>query len=496
MTIAEAINNAETVSPNEPEPLYRPLPPTPDYPIAALGDVLGKAAEALHNDVQAPLAMCGQSLLAAASLAAMPHVDVGIDGRRIPTSLYCVTMGETGERKSGIDRLATWPIEQHQKGLGTEYRQALTEYETEAAIHRIKRQKAERQKDMDAIENDLRSLGDEPTAPVQPILLCSDPTMEGITKLLERQPYTGLFSDEGGRMLGGHAMSKDNKLRTITLLSKLWDGRPVDRVRAGDAATVLYGRRMAMHLLMQPAVAQELLADPLAQDQGILGRILLSYPDSMVGRQPYIGKDAGANPHVKRNQAKLLSAMKTPVNADEDGALQPALLHLSGEAKAIYVGFVNHINEQLSGEDLRAVRGLACKAAELSLRIAGVLHWIENPSVLSIGGGTMAGAVELMNYYLAEAIRLQAGSVVNKDLEMAERLVHWLRERGERIVYPRDVYKDGPSRSIRNKASALKILRLLEDHGYLMPLPEESLGNRKQGWQVVDVAQVATVAQG
>ena len=101
-----------------------------------------------------------------------------------------------------------------------------------------------------------------------------------------------------------------------------------------------------------------------------------------------------------------------------------------------------------------------------------------------------------MNYYLAEAIRLQAGSVVNKDLEMAERLVHWLRERGERIVYPRDVYKDGPSRSIRNKASALKILRLLEDHGYLMPLPEESLGNRKQGWQVVDVAQVATVAQG
>src|SRR5262245_16384928 len=53
----------------EPEPLRRPLPPADPYPIDALGPILSAAAQRIHDVVQAPAALCGQSILAAAALA-------------------------------------------------------------------------------------------------------------------------------------------------------------------------------------------------------------------------------------------------------------------------------------------------------------------------------------------------------------------------------------------------------------------------------------------
>ncbi len=89
--------------------------------------------------------------------------------------------------------------------------------------------------------------------PLEPLLLCEEPTYEGLVKLLAAgQPSVGLFSDEGGRFIGGHGMNPDNLLKTAAGMSGLWDGKPVDRVRGGDGATKLYGRRVSCHLMVQP----------------------------------------------------------------------------------------------------------------------------------------------------------------------------------------------------------------------------------------------------
>ncbi|MEQ1528141.1 MAG: hypothetical protein ABL925_02415, partial [Methylococcales bacterium] len=45
----------------EPEPLRAPLPKAEAYPVDALGDILGKAANALHETIKAPLTLCCQS---------------------------------------------------------------------------------------------------------------------------------------------------------------------------------------------------------------------------------------------------------------------------------------------------------------------------------------------------------------------------------------------------------------------------------------------------
>src|SRR5215469_7240689 len=74
--VRESVRRAEDVKPEPPRPLMRELPPADPFPVDALGEVLVTAARAIHDRVQAPLAICGQSVLAAAALANQGHADV------------------------------------------------------------------------------------------------------------------------------------------------------------------------------------------------------------------------------------------------------------------------------------------------------------------------------------------------------------------------------------------------------------------------------------
>src|SRR5206468_11220512 len=56
-------------------PLFRELPPAPEFPLQALGE-LRSAADAIHDMTLAPVAVCAQSALAAATLAVQAHRDV------------------------------------------------------------------------------------------------------------------------------------------------------------------------------------------------------------------------------------------------------------------------------------------------------------------------------------------------------------------------------------------------------------------------------------
>src|SRR5256885_690549 len=72
----------------EPLPLRRPLPEAEPFPIRGLG-ILRDAAEAIHDLTQAPMAICGQSILAVASLVVQAHANVILPtGQFRPTSCY------------------------------------------------------------------------------------------------------------------------------------------------------------------------------------------------------------------------------------------------------------------------------------------------------------------------------------------------------------------------------------------------------------------------
>ena len=277
--VRAAIARAEPFVPEPPRPLVRELPPADPFPIEALGDVLGPAARAIHARVQAPVAICGQSVLAAATLAVQGHGDVELPtGQARPVSGYFLTVAGSGERKTSADNEALRPIRKRERALREKYDAEALDYlngklawekARDGAIRRAKGDRA-------AIKSALDALGPAPAAPLTPMLTCPEPTFEGLCRLLASGwPSIGIFAGEAGQFIGGHGMSDDAKLRTAAGLSSAWDGEPIRRVRAGDGASVLPGRRVAVHLLAQPDVAALMLADRLLVGQGWFSRILV-----------------------------------------------------------------------------------------------------------------------------------------------------------------------------------------------------------------------------
>jgi len=313
--LRQIIDMAEDAKPEPPRPLMRELPPADPFPVDALSDVLGAAARAIHDRVQAPLAICAQSALAAAALAGQGHADIMLPigpGQSRPLSLYLVSIAASGERKSACDAEAMWPIRRREAALREQYDGDSLRYANDHAAYGRARQAAEKagKGDRVAIRASLDALGAPPVPPLVPMLTCAEPTYEGMCRLLAAgQPSIGIFAAEGGQFVGGHGMSDEARLRTAAGLSAAWDGEPIRRVRASDGITISPSRRVSMHLMAQPTVADIWLRDPLLIDQGLLSRTLITAPDSAMGGRLSHDEAPETAPAMARYGARVLSIL-------------------------------------------------------------------------------------------------------------------------------------------------------------------------------------------
>lgn len=452
-----------------PEPLRRPLPPAEPYPLDALGDVLGTAAKAIHAVVQAPAGLCGQSVLSAASLAAQAHADVLIDGRREPLSLWHVTVGDSGERKSGADRWALQAHREHEHTLADEYRNAMVGFEVDQSAHKAATRKAENKKDADAIRASLQKLGAPPLAPLAPWLLLPEATLEGLHKLYQGgRASLGLFNDDAGDFLDGHAMSRDNRTKSAAGFSKLWDLGEFARIRAGDGAAKFYGRRLAMHVMVQPVIAERVLSDDVLCGQGFLPRCLIAWPTTTVGTRQYVEADLSHDPGLARYWSRMadLLAMAPILRPDTRNELEPRALSLAPDAKARWVQVANAIEADMAA-DFASIKAWASKGAAQVLRIAGVLTLVEEPDAGVIRLATIDRAATLALYHLREAVRVVGTASAPAKVRNAELLRGWCWESGRTFLYSRDAQRRGPN-AIRTNDVFTEAAETLEATGWAM----------------------------
>jgi hypothetical protein len=318
----------------------------------------------------------------------------------------------------------------------------------------------------------LDDLGPEPKAPLIPLLTCPEPTYEGLLKLFQTgQPSLGLFAGEGGQFIGGHGLSKDNKLKTSAGLSTLWDGGVIRRVRVADGITIMPNRRLCMHVMAQPAVADILFSDALLDDQGLLSRLLVTAPDSAAGTRIWRQECPETDAAVRRYYGTLLTIleMKPKLVAGKPNELEPRKLVLSDGARRIWIAFCDYIERAIAPNgDLARVRGLANKLAEHAARLAAVLTLVRDIDAGEITGEEMAAGVELAQHYVAEALRLFAIGAVNSDLRLAQEALVWMYSPSwnKPLISQPDLYQFGPT-AIRDLDRSRKILGILEDHLYL-----------------------------
>ena len=198
--------------PDKHQPLFRHPPEQEEYPVDALMQ-LQRPIEVLQDKSQAPMAMVANSLLATTALATQPHFDVEapVIGR-VPLSLFLLTVGVSGERKTFVDKHALEAVERIQREWRHDYQ--MNNYRQLNAIDvwnaRRKRIMSQHKEDSNGMRTALDELGAEPGKPMPPQLLIGDASIEKIMMHLAERPSAGIFSAEAGTVIGGSSFSEDH----------------------------------------------------------------------------------------------------------------------------------------------------------------------------------------------------------------------------------------------------------------------------------------------
>lgn len=462
----------------EPTPLFGELRDAEPVPWLALGP-LAEAVRAIATLTQAPAAIAMQSVLTVASTATQGIADVETLHGNVPLSLFALTVAKSGERKSACDGLATAAIKEVDQERDRQHRLNKRLFEVDLVdFQKGKRRKPS--KNSDVIDEDI---GDSkvdlaPEPPLVPTILISDVTIEGLHRRLETgTPSIAVITDEGGQFFGGHSMKRENALKTAAGFSKLWDGASFSKSRASSETVVLFGKRVSMHLMIQPGVALTVVGDPVMKDQGLLSRILIAWPDSKIGsrqisRDP---ADIAAKHEAKAvlltfsKHIKKLLNLELPIFLETRADLDPRQLKLSDPARVKLEDFFNRVEyASRKGQAFGYMPGFAAKAPEMAARIAAVQTLFADEHATEITEAMMSNGIAMMDWYLSEMQRVSDTGRPNEELCAAEELKQWLNNKwtGE-FIDKRTMMKNGPGH-LRDGDTLHSCVNKLVEHGWLV----------------------------
>lgn len=446
---------------HELEPLLPDTAPPTPYPIESLPKLMQAAVRAIADHAQAPLALAGQCVVSHAAHMAQTRVNApdihNPDG--MPCSLYMLTLGCSGDRKSSCRKMAFKVIDKAEREARTRHHQLCKEVAAEADMYRGK----EREKFLAA--NPI---------PRDPRTQFTDATYEPIVgSFIRGNSAASWDTDEGGQVLGGYSLNERSETRAATIggLSRIYDDGSCERTRANgnlEGSGFAYHRRLNMHLMAQPLTVEKALADPLLIAQGFLPRFLFASPDSIAGTrfltEEMLKRKSHDDPRLQAFWARDKELMASQEYIDpETGEVKPPVLALTDEAELVWLDFYNEV-ERGQGPlgKFSGLRPFAGRSAENARRVAAVFTFFEGSG--HIDGNCMHRACEIVRYSLEEWLRYTDRVLVNPELTQAIELLKWLlvpKRVSEWQVFHRDrLSKSGPTllRNAKKRDAALALL--------------------------------------
>ncbi|NCI78936.1 DUF3987 domain-containing protein [Acinetobacter kanungonis] len=391
------------------------------YPIQALPPLARDAVIAIAEHVQAPIAMTAQCVIGAMSHIAQAHVNAPhpFSSHGEPCSLYLLTEGQSGSRKSTSRNMADRAIIQHERKQYEQYRRDLEQWKSgQAGLNK----------------KDKEAYGAENPPPHDPSTLYSDITLESIAGLYVDGILNNasIASDEAGQFFGGYTMKGDTRTQAIGGYAKLFDDGFVERTRSKsnlNGSGRAYDVRLTFNLQGQHEVLSEALKDPVLRGQGFLPRFILTIPENLAGTrlQDAIYRSKNAN-HDHRLIAYwtrceyLLDDCPRPQGGQElhNGRY---VIPMNDEAREIDASFYNMFEElQGKGKRYEYLQAFASRASQLARRLATVFAYFEG--IQWIDAKTLTGACEVVKHSLNEWA-MYADIEVKAESD-AERLIKWL----------------------------------------------------------------------
>lgn len=436
------------------------------YPIHALPPLAQEAVTAISEHVQSPIAMTAQCVIGAMSHIAQAKVNAPhpFNAHGEPCSLFLLTEGQSGSRKSTSRNLADQAIIKHERKQYEAYRQELEQWKSAQA---------------GLPKKDREAYCAENPPPNDPSTLYSDITLESIAGLFIDGVLSNasIASDEAGQFFGGHSMKADTRNQALGGYAKLFDDGFVERTRSKsnlNGSGRAYDVRLTFNLQGQHEVLAEALKDPVLRGQGFLPRFILTIPENLAGTRLqdaiYRNKNASTDHRLIAywTRCEYLLDGCPHVKSEDELHNGRYVLPMNEEAKEIDAAFYNMFEElQGKGKRYEYLQAFASRASQLARRLATVFAYFEG--LQWIDAKTLKGACEVVKHSLNEWA-MYADIEVKTETE-AERLIKWIAkkcndQKTDRIAYS-NVQTSCPRPMQKNKNLLEMVVEQLIDSNHI-----------------------------
>ena len=436
------------------------------YPIYALPPLAQEAVIAISEHVQSPIAMTAQCVIGAMSHIAQAKVNAPhpFNAHGEPCSLFLLTEGQSGSRKSTSRNLADQAIIKHERKQYEAYRQELEQWKSAQA---------------GLPKKDREAYCAENPPPNDPSTLYSDITLESIAGLFIDGVLSNasIASDEAGQFFGGHSMKADTRNQALGGYAKLFDDGFVERTRSKsnlNGSGRAYDVRLTFNLQGQHEVLAEALKDPVLRGQGFLPRFILTIPENLAGTRLqdaiYRNKNASTDHRLIAywTRCEYLLDDCPQVKAEHELHNGRYVLPMNDEAREIDAAFYNMFEElQGKGKRYEYLQAFASRASQLARRLATVFAYFEG--LQWIDAKTLKGACEVVKHSLNEwAMYAEIEVKAESD---AEKLIKWIakkcnEQKTDRIAYS-NIQTSCPRPMQKNKNLLEMVIQQLEDSHYI-----------------------------
>ena len=391
------------------------------YPIHALPPLLQGAATAIAEYVQAPIAMTAQCVIGAISHIAQAHVNAPhqFKAHGEPCSLFLLTEGQSGSRKSTSKNLADKAIEEYERKAHDQYKDDVQQWKTlQAGLPKADRE---------------AFLAENPP-PNDPSTIFNDGTLEAVAGLYIDGVLknASISSDEAAQFFGGHTMKSDTRTQALGSFTKLFDDGSIQRTRSKsniNGSGRAYDIRLTFNLQGQHEVLSDALKDDVLREQGFLPRFILSVPENLAGTRLHDAEFRQKNAYLDHRLIAYWERCKTLLDPCPmplvDGQQQQdrRVIQLSSQADMIDLAFYNECEQQqLKGGKYEHIQPFASRASQLARRLATVFAFFQNEQ--EITAQTMQGACDIIRHSLGEWLRY--AEIESKKESDAQRLLNWL----------------------------------------------------------------------
>ncbi|EOC3465147.1 IS30 family transposase [Escherichia coli] len=233
--------------------------PCDEFPLSSLPPLIRDAVIEAQQITQAPLGLVAASALGAVSLVCQNLIDVcRLNTLRGPVSLFFLTLAESGERKTAVDKLLMKPLYQQELQLYSRYKSELAVWKNKEELL-----KAQKKALLSKLNKELRKGADESETlrqlevlqknsaeePVRYKFIFNDATTAAIkNQLCGKWRSVGIMSDEAGIIFDGYTLSE------LPFINKMWDGSVLSVDRKNEPEQMIENARMTLSLMVQPGL--------------------------------------------------------------------------------------------------------------------------------------------------------------------------------------------------------------------------------------------------